>query len=74
MNLKFYVQHDQTPGLRNGKIQPGRESKMAADTKNSKANKINIFFRLLGIFGRNFERNISGTLVFSNFKMITVCC
>ena len=30
MNLKFHVQHDQTPGLPNCKI---RGSKMAADTK-----------------------------------------
>ena len=43
MVLKFHMQHDQTLGLLNDKIQLGRESKMAANAKNSKTNKINFF-------------------------------
>ena len=43
--LKFHMQHDQTSGLKNTKIQSGQESKIAADTKNSRTNKINFFFR-----------------------------
>ena len=35
MVLKFLMQHDQTSGLQNDKIPFGRESKMAADAKNS---------------------------------------
>ena len=37
MNLKFHVQHDQTPGLPNCKI---RGSKMAADTKKTLQNGV----------------------------------
>ena len=33
MVLKVHMQHDQTARLQNGKIQPGREFQMAADTK-----------------------------------------
>ena len=40
MGLKFHMQHDQTSGLQNDKNQPGRESKMATDAKNSKTNKV----------------------------------
>ena len=36
MNLKFHMQHDQAAGLQTCESQPGRESKKAADTKNSK--------------------------------------
>ena len=43
MVLKFYMQHDQTAGLHNDRIQPGRDSKMATITKNREINKI-IFF------------------------------
>ena len=43
MNLKFHMQHDQTTGLQTCKSQPGRESKMTADTENSKTIKINFF-------------------------------
>ena len=32
MNLKCHMQDNQTPGLQDGKIQPGRESKLAAVT------------------------------------------
>ena len=45
MVLKFRMQHDQTAGLQSDKIQPGKESKMAFVTKNSKTNKINLFSR-----------------------------
>ena len=37
------MQHDQTAGLQTFKSQPGRECKMATDTKNSKTIKINFF-------------------------------
>ena len=40
------MQYDQTAGLRTCKSQPGRESKMATDTKNSKTIKINFFSRM----------------------------
>ena len=43
MVLKFHMQHYQTTGLHNGKIQAGQEFKMAAVTKNSKTNKNNVF-------------------------------
>ena len=46
MNLKFHMQHDQTAGFQTYKSQPGRESKMAAITKNSKTIKINFFSRM----------------------------
>ena len=36
MNLKFHMKHDQTAGLQTDKIQPGQESKMATNLKNSK--------------------------------------
>ena len=34
MVTKFHMQHDEAAGLQNDKIQPGRESKMAAIAKN----------------------------------------
>ena len=45
MSLKFHMQHDQTAGFQTCKSQPGRESKMATDTKNSKTIKINFFLQ-----------------------------
>ena len=36
MNLKFLIQHDQTPRLQSSKIKSGREFKMAAVSENSK--------------------------------------
>ena len=45
MVLRFLMQHDQTLGLQNDKIPLGRQSKMAANAKNSKTNKIKIFSR-----------------------------
>ena len=39
------MQHDQTAGLQTYKSQLGQESKMAADTKNSKTIKINFFLQ-----------------------------
>ena len=47
MNLKFHMHHGQTTGLQTGKIQPGRDSRMVADTKNSKIIKINFFTRVV---------------------------
>ena len=52
--LKFHMQHDQTAGLQTVKIQPGRESKMEADTKHCKTIKINFSPEWFGIFGCNF--------------------
>ena len=49
MNLKFHIQHDQTPRLQNSKNESGREFKMAAVTKNSKTNKIVIFSRKVNL-------------------------
>ena len=46
MSLKFHMQQDQTAGLQTYKRQPGQESKMAADTKNSQTMKINFFSRM----------------------------
>ena len=46
MNLKFHMQHDQTPRLQNSKILSGRDFKIADITKNSKTNKIPIFSRM----------------------------
>ena len=52
MVLKFHMQHDQTLELQNDKITLGRGSKMAANAKNSKTNKINFFSRMARyIFG-----------------------
>ena len=50
MVLKFYMQHDQTAGLQTCKIQPGREFKVAADTKNSKTIKIIFFFIRMDLY------------------------
>ena len=69
MNLKFHMQHDQTAGLQTCKSQPGRESKMAANTKNSKTIKINFFSRMAWYYGWNFVCSITGTLVFMNINM-----
>ena len=54
MNLKFLMQHDQTSRFQNSKIQSGREFKMAAITKNSKTNKMAIFFRMAGYIWLKF--------------------
>ena len=40
MVIKFHMQHDQTAGLQNDKIQSGQESKMATATENNKINKL----------------------------------
>ena len=45
MNLKFHMQHDQTPRLQNNKILLGREFNMTAVTKNKKTIKVEIFSR-----------------------------
>ena len=46
MVLEFHMQHNQTLGLQNDKIQGGWEYKMAANAKNSKTYKINFFSRM----------------------------
>ena len=48
--LNFHIEHDLTPGSENCKIGSGLISKMAADTKSSKNNKINFFSRALSCF------------------------
>ena len=65
MSLKFHTQHDQTAGLQTCKSQPGRESKMAVHTKDSKTIKITFISEI----GGNFVCIISGTLVLSDSKM-----
>ena len=45
MNLKFHMKQDQNPSLKNSKNYSGREFKKAAVTKNSKTNKIVIFYK-----------------------------
>ena len=51
MVLKFHMQHEQTAGLQNDKIQSCLESKMTADAKNSKTNKINFSCRMARYIG-----------------------
>ena len=46
MVLKFHMLHDQTSGIQNDKIQGVWESKMAANAKNNKTNKISFFSRM----------------------------
>ena len=60
--LSFCMQHYQTAGLQSDKIQPGRESKMATVTKNSKTSK-NYFFSRTTIW-LNFVWCIIGTFTF----------
>ena len=69
MNLKFHMQHDQTPRLQNSKIKSGREFKMAAFTKNSKTNKIVIFSRTDGYIWLIIVLSISRTLMLINIKI-----
>ena len=56
--LKFYMEHDLALGSQNYKIGSGGIAKMAAITKNSKNNKINIFSRTR-IFLAEFWHGIS---------------
>ena len=73
MNLKFHMQYDRTPRLQNNKIQSGREFKMAAITKIAKLLKSSFSPEWLGIFGRNFVRSISRTLMLIGIKMKKIC-
>ena len=68
MNLKFHMQHDQTPRHQNNKIKSGGEFKMAAVTKNSKTIKIAISPEQLSIFAWNFVWSINMTLMLINIK------
>ena len=52
MALKFHMQHDQSVGHENDKIQPGQDSKMAADAKDCKTNKSTTSAERLGILIR----------------------
>ena len=69
MNLKYNMQHDQTAELYTCKSQLGRESKMAADTKNSKTIKIIFFSRMAWYIWLKFCLLIRGTLVLRDIKM-----
>ena len=51
MVLKFYMQVDEVAGLRNNKIQPGQESKIAAVAKIAKPLKLTFSPKPLYIFG-----------------------
>ena len=52
--VKFHLKYDQTPGFQN-KFGLGRESKMAAVTKNSKTIKINFFSGTIRFNGYKFD-------------------
>ena len=69
MKLKFHMQHDHTVGLLTCKSQPGGESKMAADSKNSHTIKVYFFSRMAWYIWLKFLCSIGGTLVFSDIKM-----
>ena len=62
MNRKVHMQHDQPAGHQIDKIQPGQESKLASDSKNSKTNKPTLNPEWLGVCSS------SGTLMFRNIK------
>ena len=66
--LKFYMEHDLTPGSQNCKIGSGRISKMAAVTKNSKKNKINFFSRTTKYFWLNFGMEYQWNIGTQNCK------
>ena len=69
MVLKFHMQHDQTLGLQNDKIPPGREAKMTASAKNSKINKINFFSRMAWYIRLIFCMKHQWNHAFENYKM-----
>ena len=66
--LKFYIEHDLPPGSQNCTIGSGRISKMAAITKNSKNNKINLFSRTAGCFWLNFGMEYHWNIGIQNCK------
>ena len=65
--LKFHMEHDLTRGSQNCKIGSGRITKMAAITKNSKNNKINVFPRTC-IFWLNFGMEYQWNIGIQNYK------
>ena len=71
--LKFHMEHDLAPGSQNCKIGSGRISKMAADTKNSKNNKINFFSRTAGYFWLNFGMEYEWNIGIQNCKNEKIC-
>ena len=73
MNITFHMQHNQTADLQTCKSQPGRESKMAVDTKSSKTIRINFSSRMAGYIWLKFVCNIYGTLLLSDIKMKKIC-
>ena len=68
MVLKFHMQHDQTQRLQNDKIQGGRESRMAANAKNSKNNKIIFFSRMACYIWLIFCMNHKWDLALENYQ------
>ena len=66
--LKFYKEHDLPPGSQNYQIGPGRISKMAAITKNSKSIKINYFSRTAKYFCLNFGMEYQWNIGIQNYK------
>ena len=75
--LKFYMEHDLTPGSQNCKIGPGRISKTAAVTKNSgrkKQKQKNSFFsRTTGHFWLNFGMEYQMNIGIQNCKNKKIC-
>ena len=66
--LKFYMEHGLPPGSLNYNIGSGQISKMAAITKNSKNNKINLFSRTAGYFWLNFGMEYQWNIGIQNYK------
>ena len=66
--LKFYIEHDLAPGSQNHKTGPGRISKMATITKNSRNNKIHFFSRTTGYFWLNFGMECQWNIGIQNYK------
>ena len=69
MNLRFHMQHDQSAGLQNGEILPGRESKMATNTKIAKPKKLTFFSRMAWYIWEKFCKGHKWALMFKNIKM-----
>ena len=71
--LKFYMEYDLAPGSQNYKIGSGRISKMAAITKNSKNNKINLFSRTTGYFWLSFGMEYQWNIGIQNCEDKKIC-
>ena len=72
--LKFYMEHDLSPGSQNYKTGSGRISKMAAITKKSKNNKIDFFSRTAKYFWLNYGMEYQWNIGIQNCKNeIKIC-